>query len=78
MLIFNGRESFINIFHIYMYMGQQSGAVVSTAASQQESSESDFTIWLGPFLCGLRVLLVFVWVLSGYSGFLPHELSRLG
>lgn len=51
--------------------GQRGDAVVSSAASQQEGSGFS-TTWPEPFL---HVLLMFVWVLSGYSGFLPQSID---
>lgn len=50
----------------------RSGAVVSGVASQQECSGSHFPIRIiqGHSVVSLHVLPVYVWALSGYSGFL--------
>ena len=51
------------------------GAVVSTAASQREGPEFKSPSWLvqGLSVWSLHVLLVSVWVLSGFSSFLPQS-----
>ena len=45
------------------------GAVVSTAAAQQEGPKFDSLSWQGPFVWSLHVLLV----LPGYSSFLQQS-----
>merc|ERR1712035_272647 len=56
--------------------GRHGGAVVSTAASQQEGPEFDPPaprLGQGLSVRSLHVLPVPAWVLSGYSGFLPQS-----
>lgn len=48
-----------------------SGAVFSSVASQQERIEAAGSWW------SLHVLPLLVWVLSGFSGFLPQSKDRL-
>merc|ERR1712035_232177 len=56
--------------------GRHGGAVVSTAASQQEGPEFDPPaprLGQGLSVRSLHVLPVSAWVLSGFSGFLPQS-----
>jgi len=52
-------------------LGLSGGVVVSTVASQQEGSVPGWglSVW------NLHVLPMYVWVLSGYSGFLPPSIN---
>jgi len=53
-------------------MGQHRGSVVSTVASQQEGPGVESRLFQVLSVWSLHVLLVPVWVSSGYSGF-PHH-----